>query len=71
MSKIYNKNTDSTGKKEWCKEYYGSKEFDHSCRNHGSCPWCQSNRQYGDYKRQLTAKEELDLIHDPEEYDTD
>ena len=26
------------------KEYTGSKQFDHSCRNHGSCGWCKSNR---------------------------
>ena len=25
-------------------EYTGSKRFDRSCRNHGSCPWCASNR---------------------------
>lgn len=24
--------------------YTGSKRFDRSCRNHGSCPWCTRNR---------------------------
>lgn len=31
-------------KKEKRREYRGSKAFDCSCRNHGSCPWCQANR---------------------------
>ena len=31
-------------KKEWRKQYYGSKAIDKSCRNHGSCPWCKENR---------------------------
>lgn len=31
-------------KKEWRKQYHGSKAIDKSCRNHGSCPWCRENR---------------------------
>lgn len=30
--------------KEKRKPYYGSKAFDCSCRNHGTCDWCLSNR---------------------------
>ena len=30
--------------KEHRKPYRGSKAVDPSCRNHGSCPWCKSNR---------------------------
>ena len=30
--------------KERRKQYRHSKAIDHSCRNHGSCPWCQQNR---------------------------
>ena len=30
--------------KEKRKQYHGSKAFDRSCRNHGSCPWCKENR---------------------------
>lgn len=30
--------------KEHRKPYRGSKAFDHTCRNHGSCEWCKGNR---------------------------
>lgn len=30
--------------KEKRKPYRGSKAFDHTCRNHGSCEWCKQNR---------------------------
>ena len=33
-------------KKEHRSPYFGSKTIDKSCRNHGSCPWCQMNRKY-------------------------
>lgn len=32
--------------KEHRKAYYGSKEFDKTCRNHGGCPWCEENRKH-------------------------
>lgn len=30
--------------KEHRKQYINSRLFDYSCRNHGSCDWCKSNR---------------------------
>ena len=30
--------------KEHREQYRKSKLFDRTCRNHGSCPWCYSNR---------------------------
>ena len=30
--------------KEHRKQYRGSKAFDCTCRNHGSCDWCKENR---------------------------
>lgn len=30
--------------KEHRKEYRGTKAFDKTCRNHGTCPWCLENR---------------------------
>lgn len=30
--------------KERRKSYTGSKVFDRTCRNHGSCMWCMKNR---------------------------
>ena len=32
--------------KERRKPYYGSKAFDYTCRNHGSCQWCVENRKH-------------------------
>ena len=32
--------------KEKRKQYRGPKLFDRSCRNHGSCPWCERNRRF-------------------------
>ena len=31
--------------KEKRKEYHGSKSFDRTCRNHGTCPVCEENRK--------------------------
>lgn len=36
--------------KEKRKQYYGSKSFDCTCRNHGSCPYCKENRLYKNKK---------------------
>lgn len=41
------------------KAYRGSKRFDASCRNHGSCPWCRGNRTYQATKAALSAREQL------------
>ncbi len=41
--------------KEKRKLYRKSKAFDRSCRNHGSCAYCLSNRKYADKKRQQSA----------------
>lgn len=32
--------------KEHRKPYRGSKSIDCSCRNHGSCPYCEANRKH-------------------------
>jgi len=37
--------------KEKRKPYYGSKAVDCSCRNHGSCSYCLSNRLHRHKKR--------------------
>ena len=46
-------------KKEKRKQYRGSKLFDVSCRNHGTCEWCQRNRHHKNKVREEAAKEEL------------
>lgn len=45
--------------KEHRKEYYGSKAIAASCRNGGTCSWCQMNRQYKNMKREESLKEKL------------
>lgn len=42
--------------KERRKPYHGSKRYDHTCRNHGSCPVCQQNRKYAATKQEQAAK---------------
>lgn len=39
-------------RKDHRKPFYGSKRFDHSCRNHGSCGYCKSNRTHANKKRE-------------------
>ena len=40
------------------KPYTGSKRFDRTCRNHGSCDWCKRNRLYQALKwLEATTKE--------------
>ena len=43
--------------KEPRKPYRGSKAIDKTCRNHGSCPWCQRNRKYKENKREKIRDE--------------
>lgn len=45
--------------KEHRKPYQGAKAVDCTCRNHGSCGWCKSNRTHKNDKRVL--KSMLDL----------
>lgn len=45
--------------KEHRKPYHGSKQFDRTCRNHGSCDWCKDNRLHADKKRRDAMKDKL------------
>ena len=45
--------------KEHRKPYHGSKAFDSTCRNHGSCPCCQANRTHKTRKRLLATQQQL------------
>jgi hypothetical protein len=38
--------------KEKRKPYRNSKSFDRTCRNHGSCPYCENNRTYHNRKEE-------------------
>lgn len=44
--------------KEKRKPYHKAKSVDKTCRNHGSCPRCKSNRQYQGKKAALSAEEQ-------------
>lgn len=39
-----------THSKEHRRHYRKSKAWDSSCRNHGSCSYCESNRRHADHK---------------------
>ena len=41
--------------KEKRKNYRGSEAFDHSCRPHGGCPYCENNRKFSDKKARLKS----------------
>lgn len=43
--------------KEHRKPYRKAKAVDSSCRNHGSCSWCEGNRTYQEQKAQQSANE--------------
>jgi len=43
--------------KEHRKQYRKSKLFDYSCRNHGSCRYCLSNRIHSTIKQILIAED--------------
>ena len=49
-----------SNKKEKRKPYRGSKAFDCTCRNHGSCSYCESNRTLFDKKARLRVEGQVD-----------
>lgn len=46
--------------KEKRKPYYDSRRFDCSCRNHGSCSYCQSNRTISDKRARARTEGQVD-----------
>ena len=45
--------------KEHRKPYYKSGKHDKTCRPGGGCPYCTNNRQFGDKRREQSAKDQL------------
>lgn len=41
----------------------GSKRFSSSCRNHGSCSWCERNRTFFDMKAREVSEEDFTYTH--------
>ena len=49
--------------KEHRKPYYDSRRFDWSCKAHGNCGWCYSNRKgKGELKTREWTKAQLEEI---------
>ena len=46
--------------KEKRKPYRGGKAIDRTCRNHGGCPACLSNRMHGTRKREQRMNKEVE-----------
>ena len=46
--------------KEYRQPYRGSKRFDRSCCNHGSCGYCENNRTHFDKKARLRVEGQVD-----------
>ena len=46
--------------KDHRKPFRGAKAIDRTCRNHGSCGWCRGNRMYGNDKRELRIRQEIE-----------
>ena len=59
MAFKYLENKKGFAPKERRKPYRGAAAVDPCCRNHGGCPWCQSNRTFAERKRKLIAEEKL------------
>ena len=53
--------------KEMRKPYRGSKAFDYTCRNHGTCEWCAENRWHK--FRDKHPQEDEDMLNEPKEED--
>lgn len=49
--------------KEHRKHYYGSKAFDRTCCNHGTCEVCHENRLFSSTKRLMSANDKLKDEH--------
>lgn len=50
--------------KEKRKPYYGAQAIDCTCRPHGSCEWCRSNRLYQQLKMEEASRQALEEIED-------
>jgi hypothetical protein len=48
-------------RKDHRRHYRRSKAFDRSCRNHGRCSWCESDRLIQTLKADIKASEEAQL----------
>lgn len=47
-------------RKDWRKPLRGAKRVDRSCRNHGSCSYCQSSRTHKNDIREASINEQIE-----------
>lgn len=47
-------------RKEHRRPYKGAKAVDRTCRNHGSCDWCMSNRLHSSKKKIVSADSQIE-----------
>lgn len=62
MKHYSNKQKDKRGNKDWRKPWEGTRKSsnaDRSCRCHGGCEWCKSNRTHSNNKVRGEADEQL------------
>lgn len=52
--------------KEKRKPYYGAQAIDCTCRPHGSCEWCRSNRLYQQLRMEEASRQALDESEEEE-----
>ena len=50
--------------KEKRKPYYGEQAIDCTCRPHGSCEWCRSNRLYKQLKMEEASRQAFEEMED-------
>ena len=50
--------------KEKRKPYRGSKAIDRSCRNHGSCGWCEGTRLYSSIRKEEACRQRVKEMED-------
>ena len=50
--------------KEKRKSYYGAQAIDCTCRPHGSCEWCRSNRMYQQLKMEEASRQALEEMEE-------
>lgn len=46
--------------KERRRPYKGAKAVDKTCRNHGSCDWCMSNRLHSSMRKIASAENQIE-----------
>lgn len=53
-------NTDYPNRKDWRKPLRKAKRVDRTCRNHGSCPYCQGGRKHKNDVREQSLNDQIE-----------